>query len=184
MQSTIRYHRLHLHVYDAEWQVLARKMWDIPATDTRPVGINIDAKYTKDYDDLNRDLYFRVGLRLEEYSDTKALLDRVPIQNVVENVVIRPYRHQPQAELVTYLKEPLMITQKAYYVFAHYLIAHLPGQISEDEGQTWLTAKQYYQRHADVIELSGAEVRRISLEQAGKTSLEEEPWDTPGVIWA
>ena len=181
MQSTIKYHKSHLHVYDAEWQALAREMWDIPATDTRPVEVNIGAR---DYDDLNRDLYFKMGLRLEEYTDTKDFFDKIPVRNAAENIVLRPYRHQPKAELVTVLKEPLMITQKAYYVFAHYLIAHLPGQISEDEGQTWLTAKQYYQRHADVIELSGAEVRRISLKQAGKTSLEEEPWDAPGVIWA
>ena len=181
MQSTIKYHRSHLHVYDAEWQELARKMWDIPASDTRPVEIDMLAM---GFDDLNRDLYFTVGLRLEEYPDTKNFFNEVPIENYAENVAIRPYRNLPKAQLVTALKEPLMITQKAYYVFAHYIIAHLPGQISEDEGQTWLTAKQYYQRHADVIELSGAEVRRISLEQAGKTSLEEEPWDAPGVIWA
>lgn len=180
MQSLIKYHRSHLHVYDAEWQELARKMWDIPASDTRPVEVNFGVV---DFDDLNRDLYFTAGLRLEEYPVTKTFFDRVPIVNTAENVALRPYRHLHQAELVTALKEPLMITQKAYYVFGQYIIAHLPGQISEDEGKTWLTAKQYYQRHADVIELSGTEVRKISLEQAGKTSMAEEPWDTPGVIW-
>ena len=164
--------------------MLARKMWDIPATDMRPVETDIDVMNASDYDGLNKELYFRMGLRLEEYPDTKELFDKVPPQNAAENVVIRPYLHQSKAELVTVLKEPLMITQKAYYVFAHYIVAHLPGQISEDEGKTWLTAKQYYQRHADVIELSGAEVRKISLDQIGKTSMAEEPWDTPGVLWS
>lgn len=181
MEAIIKYHKSNLRLADDSWQQLARQMWDIPDSDKRPVEVNFGAI---EYSNINEDLYFTVQLRLREYARTAPLVDNIPIANYAENLCLRPYRHENKAQLVTVLKEPLIITRKAYYVFAEYLIRNLPGQISEDGGKTWMTAKEYRTKHLDVTELSGDEICRRSLAEAGHTSLEEEPWDTPGVIWA
>lgn len=177
MRAIIKFNESHLHLKEDIWQSLARQMWNLP-DDGRKVEADFGAG---NFEEINHDLFFDTNLRIGEYTDA---YHDIPFDNIIDGVFLRPYINENKAVAFTSLKEPLVITERAFYVFVQYFVQNLPGEVSEDGGKTWLTPAQYYQRHQKVMALNAAEVEALTLAQAGTTSLEDEPWDMPGIIWA
>ena len=176
MRAIIKFNESHLHLKMEIWQALARQMWNLP-NDGRKVEADFGAG---NFDQINYDLDFSTSLRIDEYTDA---YNGIPNRNFDDGISLKPYIHENKAIAFTFLKEPLVITERAFYVFVQYFVQNLPGEVSEDGGKTWLTAAQYYQQHQKVMALNAAEVEALTLAQAGTTSLEDEPQEGSDIEW-
>ena len=71
----------------------------------------------------------------------------------------------------------LTVDKRAFYIMAIEIATAIDGQISEDDKESWLSVKEFKNRHEDILSMSS--------EQADEMSLEEIPFmdDVRDPVW-
>jgi len=71
----------------------------------------------------------------------------------------------------------LTVDKRAFYIMAIEIATAIDGQISEDDKESWLSVKEFKNRHEDILSMS--------YEQANEMSLEEIPFmdDVRDPVW-
>ena len=61
--------------------------------------------------------------------------------------------------------ELLTLDKRAFYIMAIEIATIFNGQISEDDKKTWLTIKEFEEKHQDILPLTFDEANEMSLEE-------------------
>ena len=61
--------------------------------------------------------------------------------------------------------EVLTVDKRAMYIMALEIATAIDGQISEDDKKTWLTIKEFKEKHQDILSLTFDEANEMSLEE-------------------
>ena len=59
----------------------------------------------------------------------------------------------------------LTVDKRAMYIMALEIATAIDGQISEDDKKTWLTIKEFKEKHEDILSLTFEEANEMSLEE-------------------
>ena len=74
--------------------------------------------------------------------------------------------------------ELLTLDKRAFYIMALEIATAIDGQISEDDKKTWLTIKEFKEKHQDILSLTFDEANEMSLEEIQTIDAIDEPiWE-------
>ena len=72
----------------------------------------------------------------------------------------------------------LTVDKRALYIMALEIAIAIDGQISEDDKNTWLTIKEFKEKHQDILSLTFDEANEMSLEEIQTIDAIDEPiWE-------
>ena len=74
--------------------------------------------------------------------------------------------------------EVLTVDKRAMYIMALEIATAIDGQISEDDKKTWLTIKEFKEKHQDILSLTFDEANEMSLEEIQTIDAIDDPiWE-------
>ena len=74
--------------------------------------------------------------------------------------------------------ELLTLDKRAFYIMAIEIATIFNGQISEDDKKTWLTIKEFKEKHQDILSLPFDEANEMSLEEIQTIDAIDDPiWE-------
>ena len=74
--------------------------------------------------------------------------------------------------------ELLTLDKRAFYIMALEIATIFNGQISEDDKKTWLTIKEFEEKHQDILPLTFDEANEMSLEEIQTIDAIDDPiWE-------
>ena len=74
--------------------------------------------------------------------------------------------------------ELLTLDKRAFYIMAIEIATIFNGQISEDDKNTWLTIKEFKEKHQDILSLAFEEANEMSLEEIQTINVADDPiWE-------
>ena len=74
--------------------------------------------------------------------------------------------------------ELLTLDKRAFYIMAIEIATIFNGQISEDDKKTWLTIKEFEEKHQDILSLTFDEANEMSLEEIQTIDAIDDPiWE-------
>ena len=74
--------------------------------------------------------------------------------------------------------ELLTLDKRAFYIMAIEIATIFNGQISEDDKKTWLTIKEFEEKHQDILPLTFDEANEMSLEEIQTIDAIDDPiWE-------
>ena len=74
--------------------------------------------------------------------------------------------------------ELLTLDKRAFYIMALEIATAIDGQISEDDKKTWLTIKEFKEKHQDILSLTFDEANEMSLEEIQTIEAIDDPiWE-------
>ena len=74
--------------------------------------------------------------------------------------------------------ELLTVDKRAFYIMALEIATAIDGQISEDDKKTWLTIKEFKEKHEDILSLTFDEANEMSLEEIQTIDAIDDPiWE-------
>ena len=62
-------------------------------------------------------------------------------------------------------RDVLIVDKRAMYIMALEIATAIDGQISEDDKKTWLTVKEFKEKHQDILSLTFDKANEMSLEE-------------------
>ena len=72
----------------------------------------------------------------------------------------------------------LTVDKRAMYIMALEIATAIDGQISEDDKKTWLTIKEFKEKHEDILSLTFEEANEMSLEEIQTIDAIDDPiWE-------
>ena len=75
-------------------------------------------------------------------------------------------------------RDVLTVDKRAMYIMALEIATAIDGQISEDDKKTWLTIKEFKEKHQDILSLTFDEANEMSLEEIQTIDAIDDPiWE-------
>ena len=72
----------------------------------------------------------------------------------------------------------LTVDKRAMYIMALEIATAIDGQISEDDKKTWLTIKEFKEKHQDILSLTFDKANEMSLEEIQTIDAIDDPiWE-------
>ena len=137
--------------------------------------IAIHLKLNKqDYDERWLCIPIQEGIKYRFYSQIDEDLNLE-----FENAYVTDFRENGDCLRIasTHL-ELLTLDKRAFYIMAIEIATIFNGQISEDDKKTWLTVKEFKEKHQDILSLTFDEANEMSLEEIQTIDAIDDPiWE-------
>ena len=128
----------------------------------------------QDYDERWLHVPIQEGLKYRFYSQIDECLNLD-----FEDAYVTDFRENGGClRLASTHLELLTLDKRAFYIMALEIATAIDGQISEDDKKTWLTIKEFKEKHQDILSLTFDEANEMSLEEIQTIDAIDEPlWE-------
>ncbi|WP_321385091.1 hypothetical protein [uncultured Enterococcus sp.] len=94
-----------------------------------------------------------------------------------EHISLNPIRNKKYLYFETDHVDILSVDKRAFYIMIQILAKVVEGEISEDGMKTWMSLKEFHQKHYELLSMDFDQVNELSLKEDERIHRVDEPWD-------
>ena len=128
----------------------------------------------QEYDERWSEVPIQEGIKYRFYSQIDEYLNLD-----YEGAYVTDFRENGEClRLASTHLELLTLDKRAFYIMAIEIATAIDGKISEDDKKTWLTIKEFKEKHQDILSLTFDEANEMSLDEIQTIDAIDDPiWE-------